>query len=1063
MATLLDIPPEEEQEELNPAEKSFQDKINSAVGVYQAAKQLSQAEKNSVDSDLPDQPPKTDDPTGDDDGARRSEKSIGKKKDDSKDSPSSDLTPKARDGEQNPMGAGGGVGSGGKGQLKGAKASGPIATIGAIIAIFGLIVIVFLSSPATLFAAIKANLTNARDTSAPAMNSRFLTVFASMMPDKNNPDKAKKACEKPQSKMCKAVTAPEKLVKDLRKAGIKVELGDDVGDRKSIKSITVTDSSGKEHKVDSKTSTLTALKSIPAFRAAINRAYDVTKKPFLSSRFKELLSTRWGISKGPGLEGKDKKELDKSFRQSMKLEGEPANGDSSKIKENREKQTSKLREKAGKLTAPISSVVSLACTTYTTANAVVIGAKMLQITMLVRFFMSFATEFDKVIAGESNQQITDYIGGRLNYSENNPMSGGEPNRFYQTTFSDGEGMKMLLHGDLIELSSYALGYRVGGATIASVSGALNTIETSIGNPIISTGLSSFLETVTGRSTDTSQKAGKALIKSTCSLLNGQVAQTFGDAAMCAQLFGATGPGVVACVLAMEAIVPLIGLAIAPLMAKLVEYLIDWLSKMPVDEETKGIDAGNALAAGVGLLMQNTALTNGLVFASAGAYKGFLADTADDMSSYKLAEQYDAQSTPFDTTNQYSFLGSITHNLYNSGALNSSRNPASLLPSMLSSLSLAAKTVGNLGMTHAAQGTFNEMRQYDENEDSCPDPAVRTAVDSDPSHTFAGDAFCVSPTYMETEALTADAVGDDSHPGVIKYMEDEGFINKDTGEIESSDKAKLLKKYNKYCVTRSAPAGVEDPGGSEDGSIAKSALSEDGEESGEVPKDDEEWATAARCTYPGQDKETKINVDATMLAMFHAYRADENIRDGVADEGEQKAQEATGEIGDDAKAAAQALLDSPNVKFQLPEQRGYMEQTAKDGTQTLDCGGKANMNGKLLGMLVEASKKYKITIGAQAAGHQCDGGWHPKGSAVDLNGVAPLDQPHQMRIDWTPADKPRVKEFYEYLDSLAGTAGVKLELGQKQCFPNPPSAPSPSLKNSELVSDACNHMHVGVEQ
>ncbi|QHN42260.1 hypothetical protein GII36_00055 [Candidatus Mycosynbacter amalyticus] len=1059
MATLLDIPPEEEQEELNPAEKTFQDKVNSAIGVYQAAKQLSQAEKNSVDSDLPDQSTKKDDSSDKDEDPQPSAKSTGKKKDEAKDSASSDLTPKARDGEQNPMGAGGGVGGGGKGQLKGVKASGPIATIGAIIAIFGLIVIVFLSSPATLFAAIKANLTNARDTSAPAMNSRFLTVFSSMMPDKNNPDKAKKACEKPQSKMCRAVTAPEKLVKDLRKAGIKVELGDDVGDRKTIKSITVTDSSGKEHKVDSKTSTITALKSIPAFRAAINRAYDVTKKPFLSSRFKELLSTRWGITKGPGLEGKDKKELDKSFRQSMKLEGDPANGDSSKVRENREKQTSKLREKAGKLTSLGSSVVSLACTTYTTANAVVIGAKMLQIAMLVRFFMSFAVEFDKVIAGESDQQITDYIGGRLNYSETNPTSGGKPNRFYQTTFSDGEGMKMLLHGDLVELSTYALGYRIGGAAIASVSNVLSSFETSVGSPLISTGVAPFLSTLTGRDTSTSKKAGKALIKSMCSLINGQVAQTLGDAAMCAQLFGATGPGVLACIAAMPVIAAAIGALLAPIIGKFVEHLIDWLSKMPVDEETKGIDAGNALAAGVGLLMQNTALTNGLVFANAASYKGFLADTADDMSSYRLAEQYDAQATPFDATNQYSFLGSITHNLYNSGALTSSRNPASLLPNMLSSLSLAAKTVGSLGMTHAAQGTFNEMRQYDENEDSCPDPAVRTSVDSDPTHTFAGDAFCVSPTYMETEALTADATGDDSHPGVIKYMEDEGFINKDTGEIESSDKAKIYKKYNKYCVTRSAPAGVEDPGGSEDGSIAKNAVSEEGEESGEVPAEDESWATADWCTYPSDQAGTT----ATMLAMFHAYRADENIRDGVADEGEQKAEEATGEIGDDAKAAAQALLDSPNVKFQLPEQRGYMEQTAKDGTQTLDCGGKANMNGKLLGMLVEASKKYKITIGAQASGHECDGGWHPKGSAVDLNGVAHLDQPQQMRIDWTAADKPIVKEFYEYLDNLAGTAGVKLELGQKQCFSKPPSAPSPSLKNSELVTDVCNHMHVGVEQ
>lgn len=168
--------------------------------------------------------------------------------------------------------------------------------------------------------------------------------------------------------------------------------------------------------------------------------------------------------------------------------------------------------------------------------------------------------------------------------------------------------------------------------------------------------------------------------------------------------------------------------------------------------------------------------------------------------------------------------------------------------------------------------------------------------------------------------------------------------------------------------------------------------------------------------------------------------------------------ATGECS----ALAKQLLDSPNVQFQQPEERGYMEQTAKDCTQPA-CGN-ATMSTKLLGLLVTASQKYKITIGAQKAGHDCDGGLHPQGQAVDITGVRHLDQPQQTIIQksdsppYPAADIPIIKEFDEFVDQTAANSGFALQIGQQQCFNGNP----PVVRAGTMVNDACHHIHLGVK-
>lgn len=168
--------------------------------------------------------------------------------------------------------------------------------------------------------------------------------------------------------------------------------------------------------------------------------------------------------------------------------------------------------------------------------------------------------------------------------------------------------------------------------------------------------------------------------------------------------------------------------------------------------------------------------------------------------------------------------------------------------------------------------------------------------------------------------------------------------------------------------------------------------------------------------------------------------------------------ATGEC----TSLAKQLLDSPNIAFQ-GNARQYMEQTAKDCTQQTACG-TTQMSDKLLGLMVSASQKYKITIGAQASGHSCDHGYHPQGQAFDINGVRHLDQEQQMKIQdsatapYSAQDAAILKEFSEYLDQTASQSGMSLEIGQANCYAN---GTAPNVRAGTLVNDGCHHLHVGV--
>lgn len=798
----------------------------------------------------------------------------------------------------------------GKGLL---KKRGPLTLILSITLGFGGTAGMLFSTPATLFASVKANITNSRDTSAPARNMRFNRIMASMMPDRNSNRNIDKACEKPRSKMCRALTMSDTMKRKLEKAGLKIESeksGDNTNGRSRIRSIVAKDVLGREFKADSKDQ-FRQLFRRPVFRAAFNRGYDAMKSPFLGKHFGALLSKRFGVSRGPGLEGKSKREFDKSFRESMRLEGEPADGDLKKRKDNRKKQNKKSQNridsqkiKGGGKGSKLG-VLSTICSFYYGVKGTLSAAKLIQITNLVRFASVFLIEFDRVLASESTPEASSYIGNRLNYSEKSEFDAdGKPNRFYNTNFTDAEGMRMLLHGDIRNLSEYGQKYVVGGGVIQDINGALSSFEDFIGGWIDEINVGDFIGKLTGRSTDTPRKTGQIAVTALCK--GAGVVDQAVELSHCWSVIGAplatvgtvfpvvgnaigAAIGLGACYLLISVAQKIIEAIVTPYLDDIVQKIAEWAAEMPLDDETNGFDAGNALAAGAGLLLQNSALTNGLVSTNTAGYKKYLSNVSGEMNEYIAAQQYEAHKTPLDTTNQYSFMGSIALSLYQNGITYQGFNPIKLAQNSLSLLPMAGKRIANISTTaNALGGVFNTIAPFNEHEAKCPDPIL--------TDNFSGDPFCVPYTHMAEDALTVDPVE------LIQYMEDNEFISKEDGSILDTDNGKILKNFNKYCVTRTMPPGELDQGGSSSGDIDKSIdntepldpLNEDvdqldGEEE-ETSEDSswslfldwslEDWQNGYNCSNANEHAKT----NEKMLAMLSAYTMDNRIHDDMEDEG-----------------------------------------------------------------------------------------------------------------------------------------------------------------------------------
>jgi hypothetical protein len=155
--------------------------------------------------------------------------------------------------------------------------------------------------------------------------------------------------------------------------------------------------------------------------------------------------------------------------------------------------------------------------------------------------------------------------------------------------------------------------------------------------------------------------------------------------------------------------------------------------------------------------------------------------------------------------------------------------------------------------------------------------------------------------------------------------------------------------------------------------------------------------------------------------------------------------------------AHKVGSNPNITFQTKQDSDYFDSVLVDGTQS-QCGG-PTISPTLLGVILQLSQKYKIVLGVFDDGHGCDNGFHPKGMAVDINGVNAIDGSSGTgnRIDWTAGDIPIMQQFYNDASAILSANGGG-GLGELQCFGG---ANIIKASGVSYFDDTCNHLHLDV--
>jgi hypothetical protein len=151
----------------------------------------------------------------------------------------------------------------------------------------------------------------------------------------------------------------------------------------------------------------------------------------------------------------------------------------------------------------------------------------------------------------------------------------------------------------------------------------------------------------------------------------------------------------------------------------------------------------------------------------------------------------------------------------------------------------------------------------------------------------------------------------------------------------------------------------------------------------------------------------------------------------------------------------------------------LKEICETGHSVNSCGDtNYTLDSELMGIVTTLSGKYKIWLnnfGFQYDRNSCDTGQHPKGKAVDLNGIEKLDGSGKAGgPDWggiTYSDSKQVGVINSYAsDWLAGINHSHGGVGQKGCSSSfKPTFPagSTNVNGAAFFEDSCDHLHIDV--
>jgi hypothetical protein len=809
-------------------------------------------------------------------------------------------------------------------------------------------------------------------------------------------------CNSVVSIRCKFKTLDGDLVKKFEEKGFK--FGDKTvdGDRVGFSNIEFPDGqiarTVQEFEAIMSNSTIAA----SVFNAVINLKNSI----FLLGGFFKNVLKGMGLGKGKKIEGKTKKDADKSFEESTKGEktgistsavpDKPGDDASEEAKKNSQaanegatetertindaiSKGKKLKKLSLKITNALA-VPQLLCLSFNMASFIAIMAKTKKLLRFAAFAMIFLTLASSIKANAATEPEVEKAMGVLapsKYPDKVEDENGDmvDNPNIGKNALDAEAYKVVAYGDQINLTGIATRFFVASGFLGVLEKVVKWVD---------------------------QNIGKRNVKTACKIVNSTVATVISFIA--APILGAAMYGIMS-------ILPIDEWA-----ADLVNLAIDAAAGLDLTNGIIGVDAGNVLFIGAAAIMGTMAQKFGMKPGKLAAIRKNMGDNHQLLQKEIAMKTYEASKTPFDITNRYSFLGSMSFQM------------ANLMPSMqkpvvssVGKVLSAIPTSFNMLTKNASAAYSMPVSDYSETRfKQCNDEQYQ-AMKIDP------DMFC-AVRYTPFDYADSD--------DVLDYMEAHA-------EIETNGKPKpgtYLEKYTKYCVNR------EDPWGST--SVPA-----------EEQNDDTRWYTGEMCV-----DETEEN---RMASEYTGYKATQGILDNE-DESEATQNPATGSvITGDLKELAQKVIDSPDIQFVNTNTETDLASIVA-GTPPVfnSCDNPMVLDPALLGTMLALTNRYKIlvnNIGFNNDRSFCDSGQHPKGAAVDINGIEVKGGAKTSwgSISYTPQEVPIITAYAN--DWLAVLAPNRGGVGQKGCggFSVTPPPGATGINGNLHFTDACNHLHIDV--
>lgn len=558
--------------------------------------------------------------------------------------------------------------------------------------------------------------------------------------------------------------------------------------------------------------------------SAFYRIFNPGTDPFLSNNFIGMLQ-RIGLSKKATLTSDDPKENEEQLTRDLGEDEGTGNNDGvqqggsdeDKLAAGDSKLSQGIESAKAKLGGldKASNIAGVACTAYDAGKATELAYSAAKIAKAATLFSLIAKTASMARVGNLTPAVATQVGDMITQTDNDKTYHGEANPYYGQSFTDAASYHMDAYGDTPKLSArdQALGLAPAGVT-----GVISQ-------------LTNFL--------NSNKQTGPAVLSAThttCAYVGSPLA-TF-VSCLPESLAGSVAPGVgnAAVLLGCAVVQTAIGYVASQALGVLIPNVIKLIVANDlgaVTAATVGPALANSVHIGGAYTLGSEAGMYGMTPGTANQVKTYKSDTVAERQSDIAVKQYDAASTPFDASNQYSFLGSAIRQLGLLDMNNSSLAGAgSWLAGVIPRASLAV-----LPASFAA--TDLQAKQAANYSDDCPDPSL-TGIG------VACDGFGVVSYTMSNSEMNAD-VADNT-----QQMINLGAIDPDSGEpVDGAGPGAAgdYANFVQYCANRTAGYGKM---------------------SGSITDDDYAWDSGYLCGC-NEQKIDQVACTANLASELHTFR------------------------------------------------------------------------------------------------------------------------------------------------------------------------------------------------